>query len=284
MAPSYRLGDYLLAMEGLAILRAWGTNAPAVRACAEEIVTISAGLDVGLYSPAADVPEYDVADGYRTWASTYDGTPNILKNLEERVVRPLLDAVPVGRALDAACGTGRHARWLVERGHQVVGVDATEEMLLVARDKVLAAQFHVGQLEALGRPSASADLVVCALALTHLPVIDRAIAEFARVLVPGGRLILSDVHPMCAALGLHAFSRTASENRGCIRNQYHPISRYLTAFKTANLDIAQCIEVPWDEQSIAAQPTYHLISSALDLALVGLPLLLVWDLVVPCGR
>jgi SAM-dependent methyltransferase len=281
MSPCYRLGEYLLAMEGLAILRAWGTDPAVVRARVEEIASISAGLEDGPYSAAATVPEYQPIDGYRLWSSTYDSVANFLLEVEERVVHPLLGSLPPGRALDAACGTGRHARWLAERGHDVVGIDACEEMLAVARASVPAARFEIGRLDALDLPDTSVDLAVCALALTHLPSIDRAIAELARVLAPGGRIILSDVHPLSAALGLHAFFRTASGDRGCIRNRYHPLSTYLNAFKAANLEVVQCIEVPWDEQAIAVQPVYHLIPQALDSALQGLPLLLVWELAAP---
>ena len=41
------------------------------------------------------------------------------------IVSPLLDAIPLGRVLDAGCGTGRHARHLRSLGHEVIGVDGT---------------------------------------------------------------------------------------------------------------------------------------------------------------
>lgn len=88
MAASYRLGDYLLAMEGLAILRSWGTDSMAVAARVAEIAGIIEALDMEPYSSIAEVPEYDVAGGYGAWAANYDAMPNILVDLEERIVRP----------------------------------------------------------------------------------------------------------------------------------------------------------------------------------------------------
>jgi SAM-dependent methyltransferase len=41
----------------------------------------------------------------------------------------MLDDLPVGIALDVACGTGRHARYLAELGHRVIGVDSAPAML-----------------------------------------------------------------------------------------------------------------------------------------------------------
>ena len=57
-----------------------------------------------------------------------------------------MDSVPPGRALDAACGTGRHAGHLVALGHTVLGIDITPEMLDRARINVPAASFIRGDL------------------------------------------------------------------------------------------------------------------------------------------
>src|SRR5262249_14405932 len=118
-------------------------------------------------SLALDVRGEDVLGGYARWAMTYDDTPNPLIRLEEPLVRALIDAVPAGVALDAACGTGRHAHYLDVRGHRVIGVDASPDMLARARERVPGADFRTGDLAALPLPAASVDLVVCALALSH---------------------------------------------------------------------------------------------------------------------
>ena len=61
-------------------------------------------------------------------------------------MREIVDSTPPGIALDAACGTGRHCRYLLERGHDVIGVDASPEMLAKARAAAPAAEFHEGDL------------------------------------------------------------------------------------------------------------------------------------------
>src|SRR5947199_3736558 len=121
MSSSFRPGEYLLAMEGLAILRAWGTDAALVHERAAEIASIIGKLDTEPSGATSLVPEYDVEAGYDAWAPGYDGMPNVVIDVEERVLHPLLDTLPPGRALDAACGTGRHAARLAARGHEVVG-------------------------------------------------------------------------------------------------------------------------------------------------------------------
>src|SRR5581483_11588369 len=105
-----RLGHYLLGIEGLALVRDWLVADPAcARARVAETRKLLAGFDAGVPAIEIDVPELEVRTGYAAWSETYDATPNPLIRVEEPVVRRLIDETPVGRALDAACGTGRHA-------------------------------------------------------------------------------------------------------------------------------------------------------------------------------
>jgi hypothetical protein len=51
-------------------------------------------------------------EGYDRWAPFYDEPGNMLLEIEEPVVREILDGLPVGVSLDAACGTGRYTAYL----------------------------------------------------------------------------------------------------------------------------------------------------------------------------
>ena len=83
----------------------------------------------------------DLASAYRGWSATYDEPRNSLFDSDEPVVHEILDRLPAGTALDAACGTGRYAAYLAGRGHRVVGVDGSAEMLDRARARVPAGTF-----------------------------------------------------------------------------------------------------------------------------------------------
>src|SRR5262249_20529929 len=191
------LGEVLLGIEGLALLRLTAGDDPSARrARVEEIRSLLGRIDAsGDLGAPAEGREYDLAEGYRAWSETYD-TPLRLFRLEEPIMHRLFDALSPSRVLDAACGTGRHGAYLAARGHQVIGIDRSPEMLQRAREKVPSGDFREGDLEALPLEAESVDVVVCALALVHLPQVDGAIREFARVVRPGGRVIISDVHPV----------------------------------------------------------------------------------------
>jgi ubiquinone/menaquinone biosynthesis C-methylase UbiE len=150
-----------------------------------------------------------VQEGYTLWASSYDREHNPLIGVEERYLPELEASVSAGRVLDVGAGTGRQALRWARRGAHVTAIDQSPEMLAVAREAAeaeqLAVTFQVGAIEA-GLPVASSafDLVVCSLMLTHVANLHTAIAECARAVRAGGHLLLTDLHPVCTALGWHA--------------------------------------------------------------------------------
>src|SRR5581483_5692182 len=149
-----------------------------------------------------EIHDYSVDDAYRAQQETYDAGWNPLIELEQQTVWPLIPAAAPGqRALDAACGTGRHALQLGALGYETGGFDSSAEMIEVARGKLPAADFRVAPLEALPFETAWFAVAVCALALALCADIAQPIAELGRVTREGGRLIISDVHPMSVMLG-----------------------------------------------------------------------------------
>jgi SAM-dependent methyltransferase len=178
-----------------------GFDQPFLQARLTEIRRILTDAETGVLGRPIELHTASTRTGYGLWADTYDDENNPLFEVESNVLRDLLADIPAGRALDAACGTGRHSAWLAERCHTVIGVDHTPEMLDRARNKGPAAEFVLGQLDALPVPDERFDVVVCSLALTHQPDLAPVLTEFARVLRPGGHLVTSDIHVVSLYLG-----------------------------------------------------------------------------------
>ncbi len=184
-----------------------------------------------------------------------------------------------GRALDAACGTGRQAAVLAELGHDLVGVDASPAMLEKARARVPDVDFRIGELTALPLDAGSVDLAVCSLALTHLHDPAPAVAELARVVRPGGRIVLSDIHPCWVALGAQAAFRDVDDRRGYVHNHVHWTGRYLEVFRTLGLPVLGCHELPYGPEEVDLWVDRLEINRDVVLeAVVGMPAVLVWDL------
>jgi SAM-dependent methyltransferase len=234
---------YLLGLEGVALLRAWigDFDEAFVR---ERLVEVRRLLDEPALAdhPGHHVLRGDLAEAYRDWAPTYDDPSNGLFAIDTPVVAAMLDGLPAGRALDAACGTGRLTELLVERGHDVVGVDQSPEMLDVARDRFPDATFHVGDVRDLPLEDASVDLAVSGLAFAHLPDLTPAFASLARVLRPGGHLVVSDAHHELVLRGSIVKALGPNGEPGLAPTFRHTPGDFLRALLPAGFEVLACEE------------------------------------------
>jgi SAM-dependent methyltransferase len=99
------------------------------------------------------------------------------------------------RWLEAACGPGLIARRLAPAVGSVLGVDATPAMIEVARREAAGlenAEFAVGDATALELPDGSFDGAIARFTIHHVPVPARLVDELARVVRPGGHVVLAD--------------------------------------------------------------------------------------------
>jgi SAM-dependent methyltransferase len=234
---------YLLGLEGAALLR--GLNeGQADRAFVDaRISEIRALLDTAELAEGATATPGAISTGevYRSWASHYDTDGNQLIDVEQPIVHRILDGLPVGTALDAACGTGRHAAYLDARGHRVIGCDSSAEMLAYARKRLPNVDLCQADLHRLPVPDGAIDTIVCALALTHVQDLTPVLAEFARVLRPGGHLVISDSHLIATYLTPISV-RTGPDGPAIWTNHGHLAADYLKAALPAGFHVRHCEE------------------------------------------
>jgi ubiquinone/menaquinone biosynthesis C-methylase UbiE len=97
---------------------------------------------------------------------------------------------------------------LAPLGHVVFGVERDGSMLHRAVDKGVRARFVRGDISRLPIRTFGADVATCALALTHVSDLDDAFAALARVVRPGGAVVVSDIHPFAVATGARLLQAT----------------------------------------------------------------------------
>ncbi len=128
----------------------------------------------------AHAPDYDSA-----YLAPRD-LRSFIFNERKRIVLDMFDLTS-GRVLDIGCGPAVYTDKLSASGYEIYGVDPSEKMVEIARDKNFKnAKFTVGDIEGLAFADNFFDGVLCVGVLEYLKGIDKGIKEAARVTRPGG--------------------------------------------------------------------------------------------------
>lgn len=186
--------------------------------------------------------------------------------------RFVLDAPMIARvkasgaqnALDIGCGEGRFCRIMKDLGLKTTGLDPTRALLDTARERDPSGDYVEGVGEALPFPDAKFDLVVSYLSLIDIPDIRAAIPEMARVLAPGGVLLIANLtsfntagdetrwHKNLLGQPTHFGIDRYLEERFTweawhgirIKNHHRPLSVYMTLFLEHGLRLTHFDEPP----------------------------------------
>jgi malonyl-CoA O-methyltransferase len=153
-----------------------------------------------------------------------------------------------GKALlDAGCGTGRRLPFTGRaRPRTVVGIDLVFEMIVRARDRQRelamdpprsTAALAVADLQALPCRDALFDVVWCRLSLGHVPVLEPAYAELARVAHTSASIIISDFHPAAAHAGHARSFRDQRGQRHSVEHYIHEAGEHVRAARAAGLTL-----------------------------------------------
>lgn len=217
------------------------------------------------------------------WSATTDDGPfNGL--LERPALRSLIPRPLRGAAvLDAGCGSGAQVEWLLDEGATpVVGVDSSRGMVAQARLRCRhRARIELADLaQPLTLDAASFDGVTCSLALHYLADWDVPLTSFARLLRPGGWVVLSLDHPFEAPLpGQHGgyfdqelVSDTWTKGDVTVTQHFwrRPLGSVVDSFAAAGFTIERIVE---------PQPTREALEQFPELRKVaGTPCFIVYRL------
>src|SRR5882762_8987541 len=139
-------------------------------------------------------------NAFDLWAEVYDAQSNPLLMLEERHVKRLLPVLEKCDVLDIGCGTGR---WLSTfeqlNPASLTGIDSSAAMLKHARQKVAKSTLlYMKDCSNIFSDDDSKDFVLVSFLLSYLENFRGFANECARVIRPGGYVVISDMHPRTA--------------------------------------------------------------------------------------
>lgn len=149
----------------------------------------------------------------------------LLADTQEEVVAGFLAPLSGRSVLDVGTGTGRAAIALAGRGAVVTGVDASAEMLAVAKQRAEAARapvtFERGDAHGLPYKDRSFDVVVCLRVLMHTPDWRGSLAELCRV---ARERVVIDYPALVSAAALQAGARWLAQSAGARVEAYRVFS------------------------------------------------------------
>ena len=157
----------------------------------------------------------------------------------------LIKRQAISRVADVGCGPGRVAAFMADLGLDVIGVDVSQAMVAAARTAHPHIEFEVGRLDALPIETGVLAGAVCWYSIIYTPPdgLAEAFDELARVLIPGGHLLLAfqaegePVHREDAFgthLPLTSYRHGVQEVAGCLENTGFKI--YTTAVRAPELE------------------------------------------------
>lgn len=208
----------------------------------------------------------------QVYARLNENSP-FLAHYERPAVLALAGEVRGLRVLDAGCGAGVQAAELVRRGAAVTGVDRSHGMLTLAHERlgpdVPLLQADLAQ--PLPFPDGAFDLVLASLVMHYLGEWEPTLQEFHRVLVPGGRVVLSTHHPLMVMrvsgnddyLGTYPFTEDWPMDGRTMRMRFwhRPLRAMLAAFTTSGFAVDEIAEPdPRPEMAEVAPDVYQRLS------------------------
>jgi demethylmenaquinone methyltransferase/2-methoxy-6-polyprenyl-1,4-benzoquinol methylase len=126
-------------------------------------------------------------------ARSYDRLNRVMSLGLDRLWRRRAVRELSGKVLDVACGTGDMACELQKQGCSVVGIDLSEEMLSIARQKAPAATCLIADAEQLPFEDGTFDAVTCAFGVRNFVHLEAGLKEMLRVLRPGGKMVVLEL-------------------------------------------------------------------------------------------
>lgn len=180
----------------------------------------------------------ELTSSYTRWRSSHLG--QITDKLEQQLLFELVGSVAGKTLLDVGCGDAALASEFARRGAVVTGLDADRTTIAAARRRIEieATQLHLieGRAEQLPFDGAEFDIALAVTTLCFVRDAERAVIEMARVLKPGGRLIVGE-------LGRWSLWGAQRRIRGLLGNPIWRAARFRTAAELRGLVRAAGLDV-----------------------------------------
>ena len=148
-----------------------------------------------------------IEKAYNSWAEQYDTNENKTRDLDIKATIETLSKYKFKYVLELGCGTGKNTGWLLNNAEQVIGLDFSQKMLNIAKEKTTDSSVEFKRAD-LNKDweieNQFADLVTSSLTLEHIDDLNHIFNQANQKLKGNGIFFISELHPFKQYLGSKA--------------------------------------------------------------------------------
>lgn len=171
----------------------------------------------------------NIESAYNSWAEQYDSNPNATRDLDQKATIETLSKYAFKNVLELGCGTGKNTIWLLQRSEQIIGLDFSEEMLQIAKEKISNSNVTFKKMDLTKNWEVTpqfADLITSSLTLEHIEDLNHVFDQAHQKLQDDGIFFISELHPFKQYLGSKAKFQSNGETV-YLETYIHHISNYM---------------------------------------------------------
>lgn len=181
----------------------------------------------------------NVQEAYDQWSEQYDINQNKTRDLEAISLRQTLSGLRCKRILEIGCGTGKNTAWLHTIADELLAVDLSDKMLAVAKSKIASGRVQFQQADITQNwdfATGTFDLITFSLVLEHISDLQAVLHKAYRVLEPGGKVYIGELHPFKQYNGTKARFDTVQGTQVVTCFNHH-ISDFTSGARAAGFEI-----------------------------------------------
>tara|TARA_B110000967_G_C18872179_1_gene556071 strand:+ start:274 stop:906 length:633 start_codon:yes stop_codon:yes gene_type:complete len=185
-----------------------------------------------------------IEKAYNAWAEQYDTNDNKTRDLDQKVTVKTLTKYRFKSVLELGCGTGKNTRWLRSKAEHVIGLDFSEKMLSIAKEKIndVGVEFKRVDLNKNWElENQFSDLVTSSLTLEHIADLNPIFKQAYQKLKENGLFFISELHPFKHYSGSKARYETVDGIEE-LEVYTHHISDYIQSAKNNNFKLIEINE------------------------------------------
>jgi len=190
-----------------------------------------------------------IEKAYNAWAQQYDTNKNKTRDLDKKATMNTLSKYKFKNVLELGCGTGKNTAWLLSKAKQLIGLDFSQEMLNIAKEKIAdsRAEFKRADLNKKWEiENQFANLITSSLTLEHIDDLNHIFNQANQKLMTNGIFFISELHPFKQYVGSKAKFETESGIES-LKVFTHHISDYINSAENNNFKLLEINE--WFDQN-----------------------------------